>query len=219
MASGYAKRALMQATFAFLDLAGFTALTETHGDEAAAALVQRFADVVADAVGDDARLVSLIGDGAFVVAASPAHAIRVLQRLLHRMRNEPDFPMLRAGLHHGEAATRGDQFYGNAVNVAARIAGYARGGQVLCSETVLPAARAAGVPASSLGRVGLKNLREPFELFALDMATDAGSDTVDPVCRMRVSRESAIHLELEGAEHWFCSRECLGVFLRDAPSR
>jgi len=209
----------MRATFAFLDLAGFTALTETHGDEAAAALVQRFADLVADAVGDDARLVSMIGDGAFVVAATPADAIRVLRRLLRRLEAERDFPMLRAGLHDGEAATRGGQFYGNAVNVAARIAGYARGGQVLCSDTVLPAARAADVPAQSLGRVSLKNLRAPLELFALGMAADAGTDAIDPVCRMRVARDAAIHVELEGTEHWFCSRECLAVFLRDAPPR
>ena len=59
--------------------------------------------------------------------------------------------------------------------IAARIAGYARGGQVLCSETVLSAARAAGVPMQSLGPVGLKNLREPLELFALGMETIGGS--------------------------------------------
>jgi class 3 adenylate cyclase/YHS domain-containing protein len=206
----------MQATFAFLDLAGFTALTETHGDEAAAALIERFGGLVANALADEARLVSMVGDGAFLVAARPADALRVLERLLGLLAHERDFPMLRAGLHHGEAAERGGQFYGNAVNIAARIAGYARGGQVLCSETVAAAARAAGVPTQPLGRISLKNLREPLALFSLGVASADVADPIDPVCRMRVTRERAgAHLELGGTEYWFCSRDCLRVFLRD----
>lgn len=206
----------MEATFAFLDLAGFTALTETHGDEAAAALVERFAGLVARALENEARLVSIVGDGAFLVAESPEDALRVLERLLRLLQDEPDFPMLRAGLHHGEAAERGGQFYGNAVNIAARIAGYARGGQALCSETVVVAARAAGISAQPLGRIGLKNLREPLELFSLGIVSADVAGPIDPVCRMRVSRERAgARLELGGTEHWFCSRECLQVFLRD----
>jgi class 3 adenylate cyclase/YHS domain-containing protein len=204
----------MEATFAFLDLAGFTALTETHGDEAAAALIERFGSLVASALANEARLVSIVGDGAFLAAATPAEALRVLERLLQLLQHEPDFPMLRAGLHHGEAAERGGQFFGNAVNIAARIAGYARGGQVLCSETVVAAARAAGVPAQSLGPVGLKNLREPLELFSLGVTRTDDADPIDPVCRMRVAREGAgAHLEVGGTEYWFCSRECLRIFL------
>jgi class 3 adenylate cyclase/YHS domain-containing protein len=206
----------MQATFAFLDLAGFTALTETHGDEAAAALVERFADLVANALENEARLVSIVGDGAFLVAAGPAVALRVVQRLYRSVQNERDFPMLRAGLHHGDAAERGGQYYGNAVNTAARIAGYARGGQLLCSETVVAAARAAGVPMQSLGRISLRILREPLELFSLGVASSDVADAIDPVCRMRVTRERAgAHLQLGATEHWFCSRECLQAFLRD----
>jgi class 3 adenylate cyclase/YHS domain-containing protein len=206
----------MEATFAFLDLAGFTALTETHGDEAAAALIQRFAGVVGNALANEGRLVSIVGDGAFLTAATPAEALRVVQRLFRLLQDERDFPMLRAGLHHGEAAERGGQFYGNAVNIAARIAGYARGGQVLCSETLVAAARAAGVPTQSLGPISLKNLREPLELFSLAIASADSTDPIDPVCRMRVARErAAAHLEVEGTEHWFCSRECLRVFLGD----
>lgn len=208
--------AVMQATFAFIDLAGFTALTETHGDETAAALIERFGRLVTNALANEGRLVSMVGDGAFLVAAGPPEALRVLGRLLRLLEAERDFPMVRAGLHHGEAAERTGQFYGNAVNIAARIAGYARGGQVLCSESVVAAARAAGVSAQSVGRVSLKNLREPLELFALGLASADVTDPIDPVCRMRVRREQAgAHLELGGTEYWFCSRDCLQVFLRD----
>ena len=206
----------MQATFAFLDLAGFTALTETHGDEAAAALVARFEALVRAALGGGARLVSMVGDAAFLVAPTPDEALRVVARVLALVQSEPDFPVVRAGLHHGEAAERGGQLYGNAVNIAARIAGHARGGQVLCSEAVIAAAGVAGMPAQSLGRIGLKNLREPLELFSLGVASADADDPIDPVCRMRIARERAgAHLELGGAEHWFCSRDCLRIFLSD----
>ena len=93
-------------------------------------------------------------------------------------------------------------------------------GQVLCSETVAGAARADGVAVQSLGRVALRNLREPLELFALGIASTDEADAIDPVCRMRVTRDrAAAHLELGGTEHWFCSRECLEAFLRGESHR
>jgi adenylate cyclase len=127
---------------------------------------------------------------------------------------EPHFPEVRAGLHHGNAAARDGQFYGTAVNVAARIAGYARGGQVLCSSTVAAAIGNTGMAAQSLGVVSMKNLREPIEVFLLTTSAAEEQDAIDPVCRMRVSRsKTAVHLELEGIDYWFCSRTCLEFFL------
>jgi class 3 adenylate cyclase len=206
---------VVEATFVFLDLAGFTALTETHGDEAAATLIDRFSALVKEACGTDARLVSLIGDAAFLVARAPGDALRMLERVLLLARAEPDFPALRAGLHHGEAAEREGQFYGTAVNIAARLTAQAGGGQVVSSETIVGAAQAAGLSYRSLGHVRLKNLREPLELFALTIGSSDVSEAIDPVCRMRVVRERAgAHLELAGAQYWFCSSDCLRIFLR-----
>ena len=204
----------VEATFTFVDLAGFTALTETHGDDAAASLVVRFYDLIAAAATTDARLVSIVGDGAFLVSDDPASAVRMVERLVELARVEPNFPELRAGLHHGRAAERSGQFYGTAVNIAARIAGYARGGQVLCSSTIVPSIN--GALVHSIGLVAMKNLREPIELFVLAFPAADASVPIDPVCRMRVERSRAgAHLELAGSEYWFCSRECLRIFLSD----
>ena len=52
----------IERTFAFVDLAGFTALTEAHGDEHAADLVERFTGMARAALGPDDRLVKSIGD-------------------------------------------------------------------------------------------------------------------------------------------------------------
>lgn len=56
----------MEATFGFVDLAGFTALTEAHGAEAAADCVHRFVRSVEEALADEGRLIERIGDAVFV---------------------------------------------------------------------------------------------------------------------------------------------------------
>lgn len=205
----------MERAFCFVDLAGFTALTETHGDDTAADLVEHFSAVVDGVLCGDGSRVQTIGDAVFLVSPGPSAALAILGRLWRRADEEDHFPALRAGVHQGEAAKRGDQFYGTAVNVAARVAAQAGGGQVLATEVVAGAAREAGLAVHSLGAVSLKNLRDPIQLF--DVGLGAGSpEAIDPVCRMRVSRSRAsAHLELEGREHWFCSRECLERFLRE----
>jgi adenylate cyclase len=203
-------------TFAFVDLAGFSALTETHGDDAAADLVGHFEGMVRASLGFGDELVGMIGDAAFLAFPGPTAALGLLRRLWNRANAESDFPTLRAGVHHGEAASRDGNYFGTAVNVAARVAGEARGGQIVGSATVIEAARAAEFRVQSLGVVRLKNLRQSLELFSLESEPGSSPEVVDPVCRMRVIPERAeAHLELAGNEYWFCSRACLQLFLEE----
>lgn len=203
----------MAATFCFVDLAGFTALTEAHGDHAAADLVARFGAAVEDALEGDADLVDRSGDAVFLVGATPDHMLRCMRRLWTRSIDEPDFPILHAGLHHGEAVLRGDRWIGTAVNLAARVAAHARGGQALATAEVAAHASAAGIAATSIGRTTLRNLLEPVELFALDLPSGHADYAIDPVCRMRVYPESAPgHLRFAERDFWFCSLHCVGRF-------
>jgi adenylate cyclase len=205
----------MEATFCFVDLAGFSALTEAHGDAAAADLVLRFTSLVTTTMGVTARLVKTIGDAAFVALPAPAQAVGFIGRLVARIAQESDFPVLRAGMHHGDAVERNGDVFGAAVNLAARVAAYARGGQVLGTAPIADAARQAGRSVTSLGSVRLRNLREPVELF--DLGVDVCDDEViDPVCRMRVAPGRAVgRLTLSGSSYWFCSLRCAGLFARD----
>lgn len=204
-------------TFAFVDLAGFSALTETHGDDAAADLVGQFERMVRASLGSSDELVAMIGDAAFLASPDPAAALGLLRRVWSRANAESDFPTLRAGVHHGDAAARDGNYFGTAVNLAARVAGEARGGQIVGSASVVDAARAAGFRVQSLGVVRLKNLRQSLELFSLDSGPAPSAEVVDPVCRMRVVPERAeAHLELAGSEYWFCSRACLQLFLEES---
>lgn len=79
---------------------------------------------------------------------------------------------------------------------------------------MIEAARESGLAVRSLGVVQLKNLRQSLELFSLEAGSGVTAEVIDPVCRMRVVPETAAaHLELDGQSQWFCSRECLKIFL------
>jgi class 3 adenylate cyclase len=202
-------------TFWFVDLAGFTALTEAHGDETSADLVERFAALVEHALCADGTLVSVIGDAVFLVSPQPHAALAALDRLVRAAGHERDFPMLRAGLHHGEATQRGKQFYGAAVNLAARVAAHASSGQILATAPVADAARAEGIEVTPVGPTKLKNVHDLVELFDLAISPAGAGHAVDPVCRMRIpTKHAAAHLALpDGREHWFCSEQCLQLFV------
>lgn len=203
----------VEATFGFVDLAGFTALTEFHGDQTAVALLDRFEALVASAVGPQDRLVKMIGDAAMVAFAGPAAAVAATRRLYEAVVVEPDFPIPRSGLHHGSAIARGDDYIGAAVNLAARVAAQAHGGQVLVTAAVAAAARDLGVGVDDLGAFALRNVAESVELFDLQVATLDEVVTIDPVCRMQVHHDNAAG-RLSHREHmyWFCSLACAAQF-------
>jgi adenylate cyclase len=204
----------MEATFGFVDLAGFTALTEAHGDDVAANLAQRFCALVEATLERDGRLVKSIGDAVLVVAPTPTEAVSFVARLLDRAAAEPDFPVLRAGLHHGEAVERNGDVFGTAVNVAARVTSRAAGGQVLATGAVATAARAQNVEVTDLGEFPLRNLRDPVRLFLIGLGGKGDAVVaIDPVCRMRVHRDfGGGRLRFKGTEYYFCSLECAGKF-------
>jgi class 3 adenylate cyclase/YHS domain-containing protein len=200
-------------TFCFIDLEGFTAHTEAHGDEQAADLATRFAELTQSALGSGDRLVKTIGDAVLVTSPTATSAIEMVERLLIRTASEPDFPALRAGLHHGWAVQRNLDVFGAAVNLAARVANEANAGEVLGTEPIAVAARASGIPVAELGRVPLKNVRGTIPLFSLGLMISATETPIDPVCRVPVDRRSAAgRLSYRGAEYWFCSLSCAAAF-------
>lgn len=206
----------MQATFCFVDVAGFTALTATRGDNVAADLISRFRAAVDGSLAGDAAVVDMIGDVAFLVADDPERMLRSVQRLWRSVLHEHDFPLLHAGLHHGDAVLRDGRWVGAAANLTARVAAHARGGQVLATSAVVAGSDQVGVVARSIGPTSLRNLIEPVELFEIDVVVGEESsrtEAIDPVCRMRVFPDSARgHVRHSDRDFWFCSLECVARF-------
>jgi len=204
----------MEGTFCFVDIAGFTALTEAHGAEAAANLVDRFTALVRQALEPAAgQLVDRIGDAAFVVSPQPEDGLEFVERVFSLASSELHFPAMRAGLHHGEALERDGSYYGATVNLAARVAAQARGSQVLATTVIADAAHQRGLIVESLGVFSLRNVREPVELFALNILASEQAHAIDPVCRMKVKTETAAGcLRHQGVSYWFCSLPCVAQF-------
>ena len=204
-------------TVVFVDLAGFTALTEMHGDEQAADVAERFVAATREALGPGDQLIKSIGDAVMFTSPAPEQALVSLGRLMAKCRASTSFPIPRAGLHHGPVVERGDDIFGTSVNLAARVAGQAAAGEVLGTNEIAIAAREAGIFAASIGTVDLRNLASPVELFEIHLIeVDADSFTVDPVCRMRVEPSHAAGwLRYGGTGWWFCSLECTAAFVQD----
>jgi class 3 adenylate cyclase/YHS domain-containing protein len=203
----------IEATFCFVDLAGFAALTEAHGDEDAADVATRFADLTRAGLGSGDRLVKTIGDAVLVTCPTPGSGVALVERLLTIVAAQPRFPSLRAGLHHGEAIERDGDVFGAAVNLAARVAAEAHAGEVLGTEPIAAAARECGIPVVELGSVLLKNVRGTIPLFSLALVLGTNETPVDPVCRVPVDRRSAAgRLCYQGTEYWFCSLTCAAAF-------
>lgn len=210
-----------EVTFLFADLAGFTALTEAHGDLDAADVADRFYAIARACLGPDTRLVKTIGDAVMVASAAIPAAVETALRLAAAIHAEPAFPLLRVGMHAGQAIERHEDFIGAAVNLAARVTAHARSGQILCTAVVAQVAQdqrlARVTPA---GRTQFKNVAELVELFELAALRHVTAGVaIDPVCRMGVVPEAASASRVhDGRTFYFCSTGCAERFAA-APDR
>jgi adenylate cyclase len=204
-------------TFLFADLAGFTALTEAMGDEDAAELAGAFcASARALLAEHQAEEIKTIGDALMIRGGQASKAVRLGLRLVEEVGGRHHFPTVRVGMHTGGAVRRDGDWFGSTVNLAARVSGLARGGEVLLtSATRAGAGDCPDLVFAQRGRHELRNIAKPVELYAatrLDLARGT-SLPIDPVCRMAVDPDHAAGTATHrGIEYQFCSLTCLGRF-------
>ena len=154
-------------TFVFADLVGYTALTELHGDEVAADVALRFgAESARVATEHGARLLKCVGDEVMIHAEDAADAVLVGLRLSEEL-GAVGLPPVHAGAHTGRAIERGGDWFGAAVNLAARVASAARGGELLITEaTVAAAGEMSDVVLECLGPQSFKNVSGPTSVYS-----------------------------------------------------
>jgi adenylate cyclase len=125
-------------------------------------------------------------------------------------------------MHTGPAVERAGDWFGAAVNLAARVSGAAAGGEVLVTEATREAAgEVEEIALIERGRQSLRNVSEPVMLFAAHSAGERSARglAIDPVCRMAVDPEHAAgSLRHQGVEYHFCSLDCARRFA-EAPER
>src|SRR5918999_3600490 len=104
-------------TFLFADLAGFTAMTEVHGDEVAADAVSDFCRGVAELLPEfDAEQVKSIGDAVMVRVPEASAAIDLAVRLIGEVGTRHGSLAVRVGVHTGPAVPRDGNWIGGAGN-------------------------------------------------------------------------------------------------------
>src|SRR5688500_11501760 len=101
----------MEHTFVFADLAGYTALTEAHGDEDAARIATAFHALATECLGSDVRLVKTIGDEVMLCAATVERGVGVALQIAAAVARRPHFPAVRIGLHAGPAECRSGDYF------------------------------------------------------------------------------------------------------------
>ena len=207
------------ATFLFADIAGFTALTEAHGDEEAANLVADFCGrIKAELPAAGGTHIKTIGDAILLRVPDPEQAVLLGLRITNDLMRGHGAPAIRVGLHHGPAVERDGDYFGATVNLAARVSAVATAGEVLVTgHTAALAPSPAGVRYEPRGRQELRNVREPVELFAAVRHGQpaAGTLPIDPICQMAVDPEHAAgRLMFDGTAYFFCSLACAAEFAR-----
>ncbi len=156
----------MRVAIAFADLAGYTRLTEEIGEEEAVEIVERFVGLVVETLPDDARVVKTIGDEVMVVGTDLA---ALTDWAVGFQTLSTERPLPRIGLHAGSVLYRDGDYYGRAVNLAARVSARATGGEVLVTREVRDLA-GRHLAFQPIGEVKLKGFDEPTELFLAGQA-------------------------------------------------
>lgn len=148
----------------FLDLSGYTRLTEERGDEAAAEMSATLGKLVHRiSHGRGGRPVKWLGDGVMVYFREPAAAVMFALEMREDL-PPANLPPAHVGIAAGPVVFQDGDYFGRTVNIAARIAAYATAGQVLVSDDVLRVTTDPGLEFVGIGSVELKGVSRPLRL-------------------------------------------------------
>jgi WD40 repeat protein/class 3 adenylate cyclase len=174
----------MRKTFLIADVRGYTRFTRERGDEAAAILARRFADLARDAVEARSGLViELRGDEALAVFDDPGQAVRASLEFQATCSEEshadPSFPLpVGIGIDVGDAVPVEDGYRGVALNMAARLCSNAGAGQVLVTRAIVESAALDGqVAFEERGPASFKGFEEAVDV--IEAVATLGARTFD----------------------------------------
>jgi adenylate cyclase len=162
--AGVLRRPERVPAMSFLDLVGYTRLTEEQGDQAAAELAGTLAVLVDRSSREHGGVpVKWLGDGVMVHYQDPAGAVRSALHLVEEL-PQAGLPPAHVGVAAGPVVVQGGDYFGRTVNLAARIAARAGAGQVLVSHSVVESASPTGVSFAERGRLRFKGIARPVRV-------------------------------------------------------
>ncbi|MEZ0234099.1 MAG: adenylate/guanylate cyclase domain-containing protein [Actinomycetota bacterium] len=148
----------------FLDITGYTRLTQERGDDAAADLASTVARLVQrSSVQHRGKPIKWLGDGVMFYFGEPRLGVRSALEMVDELA-AAGLPPAHVGLHAGPVLFQEGDYFGQTVNLSARIADYARPGEVLVSQAVADASQDEAIAFSDIGAVELKGVTGPVHL-------------------------------------------------------
>ncbi len=148
----------------FLDISGYTRLTDERGDEAAAELAATLAGLVRrSSQGHGGQAVKWLGDGVMFFFPDPGQSVLAALDMVAGVAAHA-LPPARVGIQAGPVVFQEGDYFGRTVNAAARIAEYARPGEVLVTQDVVDAADGTSITFTEIGAVELKGISGTLRL-------------------------------------------------------
>jgi adenylate cyclase len=163
--SGLEARLDREPAMCFLDISGFSRLTQERGDAAAALLAERLSRIVQrTATERGGRPVKWLGDGVMLFFPDPGAGVLAALDMVDAVA-AAGLPPAHVGLHAGPVLLQQGDYYGQTVNLASRIGEYARPGEVLVSRRVVDSAGDLPVSFRSIGPIEFKGALEAVDIY------------------------------------------------------
>jgi class 3 adenylate cyclase/YHS domain-containing protein len=198
------------------DLSGYTAMTEVHGADSAAGIIDQYLAIVKKSLVGSSHLHERVGDEMVIVADTAEDLAYTATFLFEFAHDENEFLPLHAGLHYGPVVTRDGAYFGSTINITSRITSVAEKGCMVCSAEFLNKLPE-GHPyvVKNKGMYTFKNLLKPVELFQVSCCIEFMTKkyVIDPVCHMLIKAPAtAPQLEHKGELYYFCSEKCIEMY-------
>lgn len=148
----------------FIDIAGYTRFTQERGDDVAADLAATVATLVQRvSVQHGGKAIKWLGDGVMFYFRDPGFAVTAALDMLAAL-GDAGLPPAHVGVHAGPVLFQQGDYFGQTVNLSARIAAYAQAGEVLVSREAAAFSRDDGIAFAEVGAAELKGVAEPVPL-------------------------------------------------------
>jgi adenylate cyclase len=206
-------------SFAFVDVSGFTALTELEGDERAVDVLTAFRALLRDICSRrGVRIVKWLGDGVMLVCVDTRPLLETILEL-HYVVGEVgavETVSIRSGLTEGDVILmEGDDYVGHCVNVASRLCDLAAAGEALAAPAVMGELPNWGEVLSET-HVTLRGVEKPVPASSIRIARNDTGGSHDPICGLPLTEDTAQEIahDVRGSMVLFCSPGCVDTWRR-----
>jgi adenylate cyclase len=206
-------------SFAFVDVSGFTTLTELEGDERAVDVLTAFRALLRDICARrGVRIAKWLGDGVMLVCVDTRPLLETILEL-HYVVGEVgavETVSIRSGLTSGDVILmEGDDYVGHCVNVASRLCDLASAGEALAAPAVMGHLPSWGLAVSET-HVTLRGVEHPVPASSIRMAPGSAEGTHDPICGLPLTQDTAEEIahDVRGSMVLFCSPGCVDTWRR-----